>query len=79
MSLDGTIKSILGMLPAIIVARKEGFKIVYLPIDQIDGMFFFTVICFFRAPRSSEVTADVIPSYEKTSNMFLDINKPNVL
>ncbi|WP_231514934.1 magnesium chelatase domain-containing protein [Oceanobacillus salinisoli] len=31
LSLDGTIKSVEGMLPAIMAARKEGFKILYLP------------------------------------------------
>ncbi|MFY3790509.1 YifB family Mg chelatase-like AAA ATPase [Ureibacillus sp. MALMAid1270] len=46
LSLDGSIKSVEGMLPAIIAARKEGFKILYLPrildvpFDSIDGIEF---------------------------------------
>lgn len=44
LSLDGTIKSVEGMLPAIIAAKKEGFKILYLPrmenipFESIDGI-----------------------------------------
>ncbi|RKQ13186.1 ATP-binding protein [Oceanobacillus bengalensis] len=46
LSLDGTIKSVEGMLPAIIAARKEGFKTLYLPkmhdvpLSTIDGIEF---------------------------------------
>lgn len=46
LSLDGSIKSVEGMLPAIIAARKEGFKVLYLPriqgvpFDSIDGIEF---------------------------------------
>ncbi|WP_331279686.1 magnesium chelatase domain-containing protein [Oceanobacillus salinisoli] len=44
LSLEGTIKSVAGMLPAIIAARKEGFEILYLPrmddmpLDTIEGI-----------------------------------------
>ncbi|RYG71361.1 hypothetical protein EU245_14400 [Lentibacillus lipolyticus] len=44
LSLDGTIKPVDGMLPTIVVAKKEGFKQLYLPpikdmsLPQIDGM-----------------------------------------
>lgn len=46
LSLDGAIKPVDGMLPAIIAAKKEGFKILYLPrlrdipISHIDGIEF---------------------------------------
>ncbi|RKQ34269.1 YifB family Mg chelatase-like AAA ATPase [Oceanobacillus halophilus] len=44
LSLDGTIKSVAGMLPAIVAARREGFKILYLPrmedmpLESMDGI-----------------------------------------
>lgn len=44
LSLDGTVKPVDGMLPAIIAAKREGFKIVYLPrmkdlpINHIQGI-----------------------------------------
>ncbi|MBM7570063.1 YifB family Mg chelatase-like AAA ATPase [Aquibacillus albus] len=34
LSLDGTIKPVEGMLPAILAAKKEGFKILYLPLME---------------------------------------------
>ncbi|WP_082918175.1 magnesium chelatase domain-containing protein [Oceanobacillus sp. Castelsardo] len=43
-SLDGSIKPVEGMLPAIIAAKKEGFKILYLPplenspLSHIEGL-----------------------------------------
>lgn len=44
LSLDGTVRSIEGMLPAILAAKKEGFKILYLltsgdiPLTRIEGI-----------------------------------------
>lgn len=44
LSLDGTINPVEGMLPAIIAARRQGFKVLYIPrleeipIDSIDGI-----------------------------------------
>lgn len=44
LSLDGSVTSIEGMLPAILAAKKEGFQILYLPyledvpLTQIDGI-----------------------------------------
>lgn len=44
LSLDGTIHSVEGMLPAIVAARRQGFKVLYvpylndMPIDSIDGI-----------------------------------------
>jgi len=46
LSLDGTIKPVEGMLPAIMAAKKEGVKILYLPrlqdipLETIDGIEF---------------------------------------
>lgn len=46
LSLDGSIKPVDGMLPAIVAAKKEKVKILYLPpmtnfpITQMDGMEF---------------------------------------
>ncbi|WP_068675255.1 YifB family Mg chelatase-like AAA ATPase [Oceanobacillus sp. Castelsardo] len=46
LSLDGSIKPVEGMLPAIMAARKEGFKILYLPrledipIETVNGLEF---------------------------------------
>ena len=46
LSLDGSIKTVDGMLPAIVSAKKEGIKILYLPpmvdtpITQIEGLEF---------------------------------------
>lgn len=59
LSLDGSVKSVDGMLPAIIAAKQEGFKRLYLPVDydlpihQIDGIDFYFV----------ETLQDVIDSF----------------
>jgi len=66
LSLDGSIKPVDGMLPAIIAARQEGFKILYLPpIDdipliQIDGIEF----------RFVETLQDVIESFSGQLTAF---------
>lgn len=46
LSLNGTIKAVNGMLPAIIAARQQGFKVLYLPemddvpLHQVEGIEF---------------------------------------
>lgn len=72
LSLDGSIKPVDGMLPAIIAARQEGFKILYLPpmpdmpINQIDGIEF----------RFVETLQDVIESFSGQLTVFSDSLKP---
>src|SRR5699024_4203547 len=66
LSLDGSIKPVDGMLPAIIAARQEGFKILYLPpiddipLTQIDGIEF----------RFVETLQDVIESFSGQLTAF---------
>lgn len=72
LSLDGSIKPVDGMLPEIIAARQEGFKILYLPpmpdmpINQIDGIEF----------RFAETLQDVIESFSGQLTVFSDSLKP---
>src|SRR5699024_285655 len=66
LSLDGSIKPVDGMLPAIISARQEGFEILYLPpiedipLTQIDGIEF----------RFVETLQDVIESFSGQLTAF---------
>lgn len=66
LSLDGSVKSVDGMLPAIIAAKKEGFKRLYLPVDHelpihhIDGIEFYF----------AETLQDVIDSFSGQLSTF---------
>ncbi|GAA0615549.1 YifB family Mg chelatase-like AAA ATPase [Virgibacillus siamensis] len=66
LSLDGSIKPVDGMLPAIVAAKKEGVKLLYLPamkdmpFPQIDGM----ECCFV------ETLQDVIASFSGQLSSF---------
>ncbi|WP_068675261.1 YifB family Mg chelatase-like AAA ATPase [Oceanobacillus sp. Castelsardo] len=66
LSLDGTIRSVEGMLPAIMAARKEGFEILYLPriqdvpLETIDGLEF----------RFVETLQEVIDSFSGQLSAF---------
>lgn len=65
LSLDGSIKPVDGMLPAIIAARKENFKILYLPhmnlpLTHIDGIEF----------RFVETLQEVIESFSGQFTAF---------
>ncbi|TFJ92116.1 YifB family Mg chelatase-like AAA ATPase [Lentibacillus salicampi] len=73
LSLDGTIKPVDGMLPAIVAAKKEGIKLLYLPpmqdtpFPQIDGMEF----CFV------ETLHDVVASFSGQLSSFALTSMPS--
>ena len=67
LSLDGSIKSVEGMMPAIIAAKQEGFKTLYLPFvnelpfQQIDGL----------ELRFVQNIEEVIQSFSGQTSLFL--------
>ncbi|GAA0432141.1 YifB family Mg chelatase-like AAA ATPase [Lentibacillus halophilus] len=73
LSLDGTIKPVDGMLPAIVAAKKEGFKQLYLPpmkdmpFPQIDGM----ECCFV------ETLHDVVASFSGQLSSYAITSMPS--
>jgi len=72
LSLDGSIKPVDGMLPAIITSRKENFKILYLPhmnlpLTHVDGIEF----------RFVETLQEVIQSFSGQFTAFSVI--PSIL
>ncbi len=76
LSLDGSIKPVDGMLPAIIAAKKEGFKVLYLPqmhnfpINHIQGIEF----------RFVQTLQEVIGSFSSqlTAFSFASGNSPEI-
>ncbi|MCA1031334.1 hypothetical protein LCL95_09880 [Bacillus timonensis] len=54
LSLDGTVKSVKGMLPAILAAKKHKIKILYLPVIE-DLPFSELVLCACHHPNFVEV------------------------